>query len=367
MTQGKPTFTLADRVMWMTKDPELRDNFSNGTQLRAIVRQNRQKIIKRQAEIAGQMKMASRFYLDDDFVRQVVRKTRETPEKMLEMAQLAFAPSEVVWIEYSPAARWHANKENGTLINSPDVCPHSVVSRQGYLVIRADGDPDTWVASLFADGDDASDDKAASIVPVGVVKGKRVVDAMLGEDHSPQRLTSAAVAWGYIQENVDKKTMLEMTHQGAWMIEPMIWGVLHESGRLSPEWWSELTAICGSEYMGTLRFLITALAMINSVPTHRVLTPAGQSYSKRLKTHKLLDYRTVVIKATPERIVKVVDRSLRQAAFHKRNHPVRMHQRTYHRGQPNQFTIRIPEHRRGNPALGIIEHDYKVTAPQEKA
>lgn len=101
------------------------------------------------------------------------------------------------------------------------------------------------------------------------------------------------------------------------------------------------------------------LALINNVPTiiQHVSNP-GTTY-RTGKIRKYLDFRTVTINVpTTQTLYDFTHSALMK--IRRRGHKVRSHTRIYHRGKPDQYERRIPEHQRGDPTLGFVHHDYEV-------
>ena len=142
---------------------------------------------------------------------------------------------------------------------------------------------------------------------------------------------------------------------------------------------TDLMNKAAEEQAGDLRFIVSALAMINYVPVkYMPFRPNGSILSKgRLKPY--LETRIVHIDLpTTRRRIKIIEQRIK-AAFkeeqRRRHHDVRAHYRfsdTRHnerwelRFDPRRlrmrWSIHIPEHTRGDIALGHIDHEYDVRA-----
>jgi hypothetical protein len=141
-----------------------------------------------------------------------------------------------------------------------------------------------------------------------------------------------------------------------------------------------------AEFTGSMRFLVTVLAMLNEVPVRtNYFQPPGYQRVGLTGKRRRLDYHKVSLTLPKTKPLQYIERHLRgQEDRHNRAHEVRSHWRTYlhdvycrvddhdwvydHENgyrlcaKCEAFSRRIREHVRGNAELGWVRKDYVVKA-----
>jgi hypothetical protein len=135
--------------------------------------------------------------------------------------------------------------------------------------------------------------------------------------------------------------------------------------------------------MGQMRWLVTALAMLNEVPVRAdYVQPSHSMRAPRSKRHNFLDYHKCSLRLPKTRPIPYLERYLANVERKHRAHEVRGHWRTYlHEsycpteehaweydhdngyrlcGKCMGYSRFIHEHVRGDASLGWVKKDYVI-------
>jgi hypothetical protein len=348
------------------------------------------------------LRKARRFTLDDQFVREVVRRaSTTTPEKMLHVSDLANLPYEAIFFEYDNVTRIKAQKEAGTMRHETEIQDEHR-GTAGWLLERYKPDtPGHWRATYFSMDDKFSlDGKWCIGAAQYIVNLDGVPDALgamiqeSGTQHEVLREIAQGYPWGYAVQTAEIGddfifvATTELARRGIALPEPRFMKDMmsyvgadpdNERGRTQC---IRLYANSCYEGRGDLRFICTALAMLNHVPTTFKHREAKGSYKHRLRNIPYLSNSTISIHAGRARTVTVVDNAFKNAlgALHRKAHPVRGHWRDVEYGKAVRCAHEpierdgnyclcgrcghllrwIDHYTTGDASEGFVIHDYEV-------
>lgn len=386
-----------------------------------------------------QLRRAEKFVLDDDSVRLICHLSHEKA-RLEAWSFLARLPFEVCWLEFNLHAKVDEFNKMGGL--SKPFNPDEVSPSVGYLLYRDDAGAQSprWVVTQFyevagetlpgllsyvfdPEGGDYAPVRGStywrsptlSLIP-GFPKLPIVADIAALEisttcDAEILATGDMRLAWQDADENnelgivIPAGTPYETAADGRMIFhaddKDIITGGDWARSRMAiiPEpWWQSFRkptvatlATEVREEMGHIRYIVTMLAALNSIP--RDVKEAQTLTGKRHIGGNILPYfqhRTVTLRVpNDDRIVwarKRIDSEFRNAP--RPWHRVKGHWRIIERGkapshicrhQPTmvesgvgmcekcQLMIRwINDHTRGDPELGIVEHTYSVKGKKAK-
>lgn len=372
------------------------------------------------------LRKAHRFELDDDFVRQVVRRANVNSTKMLANVDLANLPYDAVFLEWDNNVRVDAQHDGGT--GAPRDGEDR--GRAGFLIERhRANNPARYRATYIGGFDDSQPDDfliggcaywidcEGTTTNWFAASDKKTIQTLtsvpkrdkdwLTEYSQRMELMLEGFGWGYgdftgtMQDgskfNPDHPTLGYMTtealsHRGCGAPEPrflpLIAASLTSTGPSSKR--NEVNKKLADYFLnssfegrGDLRFIVTALAMINTVPIIYQHRQAKGYYRRRLRNIPYLDSTTLTIKCGTTKIVNVVDNAFKVAQSRHKRHEVRGFWRNVdfntiprrscaHEpierdgdyalcGKCQHLLKWIDHHERGDAALGFVKHDYTVT------
>ena len=123
-----------------------------------------------------------------------------------------------------------------------------------------------------------------------------------------------------------------------------------------------------TQYKGIATACMTIFAAIAYGPAKKTeMAPSGRWLAKQRHGYKSLPFvKHTVVRIEMEE--KLFHRTLRNEAehAHKRQHDVRSHPRIIRRGRPDEYTVIVKSHKRGDPSLGQIIHDAYATTRTER-
>lgn len=347
-------------------------------------------------EIRIALRKARRFTLDDAFVREIVRRASTTsPDKMLQVSDLANLPFDSVFIEYSNTMRLQTQRAMGTMRHE-SVIEDEDRGTAGWLIERRrPEEPGLWKATYFSFADKHSYAKQDWVIGAGEyivdLTGSRPDYRREGMTDSIVEVTSG-YPWGYAVETGPNRDDFvfaatdELIRRGIGLPEQRFMGPLMQWGLHEGDDFKDgimrLYANSMYEGRGDLRFIVTMLSMLNHVPTTYVHRPAKGHYRARLRNVPYLDNRLLTIHCGKRRILNVVDHAMKEAlgARHNKRHEVRGFWRDVEYGKA-QGCAHLPierdgdyclcercghllrwidHHERGDATLGWVRHDYNV-------
>ncbi len=326
---------------------------------------------------------ATKFTVSDSLLAHAVKAMFVSPDKLLAACQLAVPPFENMWIEWDShlqrelmAAEYEARG-----IEYGSVDREGGLSRAAYHIDVVKGLP----CYNFFGVDDKSDDLYftvhgvyllnESVIAPSVMRSRRHV-ALAG--YSDDREWDNAYlrqqdSWGV--------HLLSRHYVKLWADEPSYWPALtalyrrmafggHVLGQCmypqlveeqSKETAQKLLEATLNTISGDMRLMITLLALVN-YPHHIIERKAEVgipqiSYGRRVPRNEV---RVLEIDLPKPRGVKRYERMFKGGGGQKRQHVRRGHWRNYHHKDGRVTQRWIEEQTVGNPALGVIEHEYKL-------
>lgn len=291
--------------------------------------------------MAKTARVGERYELDDPTTRMMMRLANVYPRKIKQYMELAWPAAPEVWIEYPSKAMLEARR----LIHGPEweYVTRSTEARTAMVISCSD--------SIMHLNCLEHDEDCRGLFPW-------LLGFRIHKEPIEQELTACGLTWGY-----------ETTVPGLSSLCGHAVATVHPS-IVKPEIRQKLISVMSHELAGFVRVTLTALAMLNS-PATRVgppVRPAGRFVAAG-GTHPYRPRRMVEL-ALPKTVhdpVKYLEKTL--ATHHRRLHEVRAHYRHLPR-QPNApgwepITIgnetlwrkAIARHLRGNPDLGVVEHE----------
>jgi len=292
--------------------------------------------------LVGVMRKAERYVLDENLIRTIVQLSQCYPARAKQYMDLAWPAADSVWIEFPSQPmlqerRAIHGKDFAYVHRQPE-------ARTGILVHMING---AMHLNCFE-----HDETCRSIFPwpMGFYLFKEPVE---------QELFECAAVWGYT-EGMDLEVLRGYAVPS-----------LHpDAVRNLPKDYKELVQIMTAELAGLVRLTVIALALLAS-PATRVgppVRPRGRFIAHNA-THPYQPRRFVELEI-PKRVREVrpyIEKML--ATHHKRLHEVRAHYRhlTYQPRAPGWLPIETPQgmlwrkaiarHLRGDPDLGVVEHE----------
>lgn len=413
MLRSSPALAVADRLMRFNADreePSLADRFiaSTYTEGRKMAGRSRRAMDEAMLKYRVEMRHSHRFILTDDFVEMATHMSMVPATKTLARLQYATLPYDTTWIEFNLRAKMKVIKE----LYAHDMSLVDVGHRMGMLLQRIndtdavctlvseiDGDATPHITCYFFSTEERAFDRIN-----GPTFGSRVLSLTgypgepVGEDH-----VGKACLWGYTGKHSEDPAILtkqvSMPYRperddmftpefllrhgdpGVTRMHDVYKTVAKEKG--DPDTIIvRLIATELKEFTGTVRWLITVLAMLNEVPVHsEQVIRSHQMRINHFTKHKLVDYHRVSLKLPKKNPIKYYERRLNPEEIRRRKaHEVRAHWRTYlhaeHCGyEEHDWTYDndsgyrlcgkcmaygrlIHEHIRGNADLGWVRKDY---------
>jgi hypothetical protein len=343
--------TLADRLQELTFHPYQQFGVTIG------LKQNAKAYNHMQMNMLGLrmvLRNAKRFVLDDAFVENACVRASEQPDIIAKYSQLAYLPFPVVWLEYSGTVRNQIQAKMGSMGDEPP----TNIGRRGFLLNRerASTEHPAWAASFVGTQDNGN----AWIAPVQY----RLRCPIDRRDKYTLETSYAlgAYSWGYTADGPDGKraAAIDSRLNNLVTIEPdpyFITPYAFVLKKILPE----LIHSNVIEGRGDMRWLVTVLQMINHVPVSYHHAPTIGSRTVKLKTMPLLDFSTLqIVAGAPRRIYLPDDQSSSPTGIRHKQHDVRGFNRVLHRGTARERTTWVREHKRGDPLLGVVTHDYEV-------
>ena len=344
--------TLADKLHELTYHPYQQFAVTFG------LKQNAKAFNHMQTNLLGLrmiLRNAKRFVLDNEFVVNVVNRAMDKPETIAKYSELAHLPFPVIWIEYNRDARNVAQAVAGSLkleYESPQG------ERAGFLLCREKTitDHPAWTAMYV--GQQHNGD--AWIGPIQYRLRCPVVRR--DKDTVQTAIDLGATAWGYstTQNGMPAAAIVDILN-GLVSIEPDPYFIAPYQGVLGKEVCVRVVTDALKEGRGDMRWLVTMLQMINHVPVSYHHAPTIGSRTVKLKNIPLLDFSTLrIIAGAPRQINLHDDQSSLPTGIRHKQHDVRGFNRVLHRGTDRERTTWVREHKRGDPSLGVVNHDYEV-------
>src|SRR5262245_5471337 len=359
------------------------------------------------------MRKAHKFVLDDEFCRYATEISSTTPpERLLARIQYATLPFEVTWVEFDLKTKVRCMRKLHGMDDSK--FDYSDVADRMGLLLRRLSDTEILVELAVESMHDSESYVGTLICYLFSTSGEHEWTMHDGNRHGCQALPitgamdrppkehdewlsqiGAASLWSYTTKG--KSGMLEKASDLTKLKLP---GLLFKHGILGfgrmyfiaaslarykddkgLQAIAELVSHEVGEFAGMCRWIVILLAMLNEVPVdNRLVQPAGKIRNRLNHSRPLVDYHKLTLRLPKLDPIKFIEKQLRTAGARRRQHPVRQHWRHYlepvHCG-PGQhdwefdheegyalcgkcmsYMRRIPDHLRGDPSLGFVQHDY---------
>jgi hypothetical protein len=404
LSEDQEEATLADQFIASTH--------TEGTQFKGRFRKD---VIDAVIRYRAEMRHAHHFVLTDEFVEMATHMASVKAEKTLARLQYATLPYDTTWIEYNLHAKVRTIRQIHH-IDNPDYS--DVATRMGYLLQRID-DTSALCTPVSNSGELVTPHLTAylfSTVERDFTLTNRsyfgALPIVLAAENEPTRdthqtISNAQMQKEALQDSAGKASMWGYTTEpGNRMVAGLGDGMstprfllrhgdialtrLHaayypafNSQGVVPKL-SDLILAEAGEFAGTMRWLVTVLAMMNEVPiSTSAVHPTSHMRAGRLHKNKLLDYHKVSLVLPKNNPIRYLQRKLSHAEITKRRaHEVRTHWRTYLHvghcgreehdwtydhgegyrlcGKCNAYGRLIHEHIRGDASLGWVRKDYVV-------
>ena len=124
-----------------------------------------------------------------------------------------------------------------------------------------------------------------------------------------------------------------------------------------------------TQYRGIARAVMTVLAAIAYGPTRKTeMAPSGRWLAKQRHGYKSVPFvkHTVVQIEMEEKLLYHTLRNEGVEHARRAEHDVRSHPRRIRKGRPDEYTIIVSAHKRGDPSIGRIIHDGYETTRTER-
>jgi hypothetical protein len=327
--------------------------------------------------------------LENDFVRDVVRVSApggQVNHPLVEKAmRLARAPFRTTWIEWDARVSMAEQTALGTLAAVPS---NTRPERLGYLIESSD-DGSRWKFQEFCSA--PPDHSWADAPGPALIRGGLSTEPLHGA-HAHLRRTPSGVrinvnsvlnravillganaapttARGLTEDDDGSQPAAwEPLNQLALDLDELSYALLFDAAARSSRRETEGRMLDGiendvRELSGSLRFLVFALALINTAEIaydHQPAHPGRNIGGGRSVPY--LDHRTVRIRvpAGTRVVTRYLTTTLVQA--HRRAHQVRGHWRSAHVRRGHQIPRAwVQPHVRGDASLGFVNQDHVVT------
>lgn len=324
-------------------------------------------------DLRMKLRHVERIVLEDDFVRNVVRVSAPNGKVNVDLVakamRLARAPFATTWIEWDSRVSMAEQLAMSTLATTASVDTRP--ERLGYL-IEASEDGSRWKFQEFCE---PPPDRSWADAPApALIRGDLSTEQPSGS-HPHLRRTPSGVRIN-VNSATDRATILlgtnsavvstwEPLNQITLDFEELGFGMLFDiqTGHSDERMMLDGIAQDIRELSGSLRFLVFALALINTAAIeydHQPATPGRNIGGGRSIPY--LDHRTVRIHVPVG--TRVVTRYLTSqlVAAHRRAHQVRGHWRAAHvRGTKVIQRSWVRPHIRGDASLGFVNQDHTVS------
>lgn len=313
------------------------------------------------AVVRSAMLRADRMVVDDAAVRLAVTLAISAPREMRRMLDQIEFPAQPMWLEWSSRTMLQARLAEGTLISPEEADSRDPAAKTGLLIMPGLDNARELHSWCVEDADAESAKIAGEIMlwPIGITL------------YQPQDRRSESkggnMIWGY-GDDVD---VAPLSGRAAYLVTQSKERLLGKDG----------VATAAHELSGWSRMTVAMLAMLQTVtiagePTR---VPGSVRLGGRLQPNLSTRHLSLQV---PHRIRNVPAYARRrlheEATFRKRLHEVRAHYRhlDHQPRAPGWAPIlvegqtlwrkRIAGHLRGDPSLGVVEHDVTVVhGPKE--
>lgn len=345
-------------------------------------------IQKEMAKYREYVTKAVKFTLGDDAMHHIVVRGTQDHTKLPQRVPLACLPYETVWLEYDNHTRIRAQHSIGTSDLPDDRTPR----RAGFLLRRVYDRPTAWTATKVFDPrsglnglsslvylfDAESDRPIHMLGPWENMADRSVPHGASNEELMIAKRGLNYPLWGYAQINSHDEMLSKLLNHAAYAMEPAYFSLMDimlSSGKWSQKTTTKIITESVNENAGDMRFLTTALALINEVPVTFTDETRQGSFLAGGRPHKFFSNSVITlnIPAMKRRtVMQFLDRAAAKAAKRKR-HRVRGHWRTAdtprgalwemyvdHETGQTRYRRWIEHHLRGDASMGWVNQEYNV-------
>jgi len=359
------------------------------------------------------MRKAHKFVLDDEFCRYATEISSTTPpERLLARIQYATLPFEVTWVEFDLKTKVRCMR---ALHGMDDThFDYSEVADRMGLLLRRLSDTEILAELAVESAQDSESYVGTMICYFFSTSGEHEWTVTDGTRYGCQTMPmdpsayvppkdydewltqiGAASLWSYTTKGqsgmLEKASDIKKLRLPSLLLKHGILGFGRmfyiaaslpryktETGKKAV---SDLVSHEIGEFAGMCRWIVILLAMLNEVPVDKKLVQPGGKIRHRLNhSRPLVDYHKLTLRLPKLDPIKFIEKQLRTAGARRRQHPVRQHWRHYlepvhcgpgqhewefdHEegyalcGKCKSYMRRIPDHLRGDPSLGFVQHDY---------
>lgn len=132
---------------------------------------------------------------------------------------------------------------------------------------------------------------------------------------------------------------------------------LFDRGDRKMDW--EIAEIYLRQRPSVLPLILGGLAIIAYGSARKtVMTPSGRWLDRSrhgIRPRPYAVHTVVSVETSPRLLYKSIRNAVSE--IHRREHDVRAHPRIIRRGRPDQYTVIVRSHKRGDPAIGKVIHD----------
>jgi len=307
------------------------------------------------------------------------------------MRMMSRLPHKVTWIEYDVRAERKRTLEcysqrdiSGHQLASPEEC----CPRVGWLLEQNDIDENIFSMILFAESE-----PTIYMVPFTMVWSVDADDNLSDKIEKFQKGNkplsgSDNIAWvnDLDKDDLDKNPEL-WSHLATGIKGYQSGNIIYAKNVMTSYFSSRVTADLLVEHAAELRRVFSLLACINDIPVGISPVRASKGFVAGGRYRKFLDHSVITLNLPKGREPRVVARRALIDA-RRRDHSVRGHWREDWRHPPKPkelcdhkwytdgrhrmcekfegFAVWINEHRRGDPSLGSVSHEYRLKHDPEK-
>ncbi len=336
---------------------------------------------------------AVKFTLGDDAMYHIVVRGTQDHTKLPERVPLACLPYETVWLEYDNHTRIRAQHSIGT----SDLPDERTPRRAGFLLRRAYDRPTAWNATKVFDPRSGMNGLSALVYmfdaesdrPIEVLGAySNIAERALrygypGNDLDELKRALNCPLWGYSQITSHTAMLEKLFNHASYSFEPAYLSLMEamvQTGKWTTKTTEKILTEAVTENAGDMRFLTTALALINEVPVTYTDDTRQGSFLAGGRPRKFFSNSIITLNVPAMKrrsVMQFLDRAAAKAAKRKR-HRVRGHWRTadkprgalwemYVDRETGQARYRrwIEHHLRGDASMGWVNQEYNVKAQKE--
>jgi hypothetical protein len=312
-------------------------------------------------DLIRSMRKAEKIVLEDDFVRQVVQVSTE-PGGRVDLKQvrnaliLARNPFSRTWIEWNARAMIEERFRLGSL---PSGIADDAPARLGALCVSASDDGSVYYVNEYSQPTDGPacypmmfQMGISTEEPIRIPRLRRDKKGIRFDLNSIQNRTT--ILLGNLGGGLNWEPLNQVSVDFDELFHTITFGELADAQ----------VDYNVNESGGAIKFLVTALALINSAKIQYNVTsiPSGRRLSGG-KSIPYMEHRTVkiLVPAGKKDVTKYLSSVLKTEGTRKRAHKVRGFWRTLERGTLRERKAWVKPHVRGDASLGWVDQDHIVT------